>query len=99
MQKRICQLLIQLLFLLYASIFLYFNLDHKVKVHQIDASLDGGFMLQRANYLKEHQNEDIHVLVSNNTVMVAVNSKSVRDITAQNVSSTFRFTGDRKWYT
>ncbi|KAI9279025.1 alanyl-tRNA synthetase [Umbelopsis sp. AD052] len=59
--------------------------DHKVKIHQIDASLDGGFMLQRANYLKEHQNEDIHVLVSNNTVMVAVNAKSVRDVTAQNV--------------
>lgn len=45
-------------------------------------------MLQRANYLKEHQKEDIHVLVNNTTVMVAVNGKSVRDITAQNVSST-----------
>ena len=48
-------------------------------------------MLQRANYLKEHQKEDIHVLVSNTTVMVAVNGKSVRDITAQNVSSTWHW--------
>lgn len=42
-------------------------------------------MLQRANYLKEHQSDSIHVLVNNTTVMVAVNSKTVPDVTAQKV--------------
>lgn len=91
MQRNLPNCLFQLLITSGLPLFLDSILDHIIKVHQIDASLDGGFMLQRANYLKEHQKEDIHVLVSNTTVMVAVNGKSVRDITAQNVSSTWHW--------
>ncbi|GAB5589560.1 hypothetical protein Unana1_04460 [Umbelopsis nana] len=59
--------------------------DRSVKVHQVDPSLDSAFMLQRANYLKDHQSDSIHVLVSNNTMMVAVNAKAVPGMTAQKV--------------
>ena len=68
-----------------------FFIDRSVKVHQVDPSLDSAFMLQRANYLKDHQSDSIHVLVSNNTVMVAVNAKAVPGVTAQKVRYRLEF--------
>ncbi|KAI9497827.1 alanyl-tRNA synthetase [Zychaea mexicana] len=61
------------------------NTKVPVRVHLIDSDLDAGFMQKRANVLKETQAGYAHVLLSKNTIVVAVNTSKIQDHTANSI--------------
>ncbi|KAI9274435.1 alanyl-tRNA synthetase [Phascolomyces articulosus] len=56
-----------------------------VRIHLIDTDLDASFMQKRANVLKETQAEYAHVLLSNNNIVVGVNTSKIREHTANSI--------------
>lgn len=62
------------------------RIDLYVKIHLIDSDLDSQFMQKRANILKQSQPESVHVLLKDNTILVALNSANIKTETANSVS-------------
>lgn len=52
----------------------------------IDSDLDSQFMQKRANVLKQSQPESVHVLLKDNTILVALNGENIKTETANSVS-------------
>ncbi|CEI99681.1 Putative Alanyl-tRNA synthetase [Rhizopus microsporus] len=59
------------------------NLD--VKIHLIDSDLDSQFMQKRANVLKQSQPESVHVLLKDNTILIALNGENIKTETANSI--------------
>lgn len=62
------------------------HIDLDVKIHLIDSDLDSQFMQKRANVLKQSQPESVHVLLKDNTILVALNGENIKTETANSVS-------------
>jgi alanyl-tRNA synthetase len=67
--------------------YLFNILDIDVKIHLIDPDLDASYMQKRANVLKSTQPSTAHILVNGNTLVVALNSKEIKNETANTVNN------------
>jgi alanyl-tRNA synthetase len=63
-----------------------FTLGIPLKIHLVDRDLDASYMQKRANVLRESEHQAIHLLVKDNLVTVALNSKTIPSETANSVS-------------
>ncbi|KAI7867975.1 alanyl-tRNA synthetase [Spinellus fusiger] len=59
--------------------------DISVKLHLIDKELDAGYMQKRANVLRQTQSESVHILINGNTIVVALDPRTIQQETANTI--------------